>query len=164
VADNDPWVRRTWTVYAVQGAGVSQLKPSNKEGSFTLTAVPDPTSGQTAYYAVGFTGDNMPSCWQGLLLYPYGASIFPPPVPLLQPWTQSGDAPWLAAADAVRAGLNDSMARLEGVLNPGSNASNLTLVCVPNATTVGTPLLVLELEGQAGSAQPELTGGGHGDN
>ena len=68
----------------------------------------------------------MPPCWQGLLLYPHGSlSYFRHHVPLLQPWTQSGDAPWLAAADAVRKGLNDSMACLEGVLNPGTDAAKI---------------------------------------
>ena len=167
MADNDPWLGITWKVYAVQGAGGPDLKPSGKEGAFTLTAVPAPASGQTACYAVNFSGGNMPPCWQGLLLYPHGNKAFAPPVPLLQPWTPSGDAPWLAAADAVRKGLNDSMACLEGVLNPGTDAANLTLVCVPNATTSGTPLLVLKLTSAAPavSRQPlEITGGGHGDN
>jgi hypothetical protein len=167
VADNDPWLGITWKVYAVQGAGGPDLKPSGKEGAFTLSAVPDPASGQTAYYTVNFSGDNMPACWQGLLLYPHGSTMFPPPVPLLQPWTSSGDGPWLAAANAVRKGLNDSMARLEGVLYPATNPEILTLVCVPNATTSDTPLLVLKLTGAAssGSAQPlDIRGGGHGDN
>ena len=167
MANNDPWLGVAWKVYAVQGAGGPDLKPAGKEGAFTLSAVPDPASGQTAYYAVNFSGDNMPACWQGLQLYPHGTAMFPPPVPLLQPWTQMGDAPWLAAANAVRKGLNDSMARLKGVLYPTTDATNLTLVCVPNATTSGTPLLVLRLTGAApsGSPQPlEIKGGGHGDN
>jgi hypothetical protein len=167
VADNDPWLGITWKVYVVQGAGGPYLKPSGKEGAFTLNAVPDPASGKTAYYTVNVSGDDMPPCWQGLLLYPYGNMAFPPPVPLLQPWTQSGDAPWLTAANAVRQGLNDSMARLEGLLYPDTTTAKLTLVCVPNATTSGTPLLVLKLTGAApsGSAQPlEISGGGHGDN
>jgi hypothetical protein len=167
VADNDPWLGVAWKVYAVQGAGGSDLKPSGKEGAFTLSAVPDPASGKTAYYTVDFEAGDMPTCWQGLLLYPHGKTAFPPPVPLLQPWTQSGDAPWLAAANAVRKGLNDSMARLEGVLYPATNAAVLTLVCVPEATTSDTPLLVLKLTGapSSGSVQPfEIKGGGHGDN
>jgi hypothetical protein len=167
VADNDPWLGITWKVFAVQGAGGVDLKPSGKQGVFTLTAVPDPASEQTAYYTVNFTGDNMPACWQGLLLYPQGNIAFPPPVPLLQPWTKSGDGPWLTAANAVRRGMNDSMARLEGVLYPDTNPENLTLVCVPNATTAGTPLLVLTLTVAApsGSVQPlEIVGGGHGDD
>ena len=167
VADKDPWLNRTWKVYAVQGAGGPSLKPSNKEGAFTLSAVPGSTAGQTAYYTVDFVGDNMPPCWQGLLLFPHGSVAFPPPVPLLPTWTQSGDPAWLAAANAVRQGLNDSSARLEGVLNPGKSAANLTLVCVSNATTSGMPLLVLKLATATapGSIQPlDGLGGGHGDN
>ncbi len=167
VADNDPWLGRTWKVYAVQGEGGPDLKPSYKEGAFTLSAVPDPATGQIAYYTVGFTGDNMPSCWRGLVLYPHGAELFVPPNPLLQPWTPSGDAPWLDAADAVRDALDDSMARLQGILNPGAGASNLTMVCVPNATTAATPLLVLEVAtvDTSASVQPRIVkGGGHGDN
>ena len=167
MADNDPWLGLNWKVYAVQGAGGPELKPSGKEGSFTLTAVMDPTSGQTAYYTVYFASGDMPPAWQGLLLYPHGNVMFAPPSPLLQPWTPSGDAPWLAAANAVRQGLDDTKARLEGVLHPNTNPANLTLVCVPKATTVGTPLLVLKLASaaQPGSIQPlDVGGGGHGDN
>lgn len=167
VAVMDPWLNRTWKVYAVQGSGGTYLKPSDKEGAFTLSAVPSSVAGQTAYYTVDFVGENMPPCWQGLLLFPHGSAVFPPPVPLLPTWTQSGDAAWLTAANAVRQGLNDSMARLEGVLNPGKNAANLTLVCVSNATTSGMPLLVLKLTSaaQPGSFQPlDGPSGGHGDN
>jgi hypothetical protein len=128
--------------------------------------VPGPASGQSTYYTVDFAVGNMPPCWQGLLLYPHGNTQFAPPSPLLQPWTPSGDAAWRAAADAVRQGLNDSMARLEGVLYPDTNAANLTLVCVPNATTAGTPLLVLQLTSAAssGSVVPLAIGTAHGDN
>ena len=167
VADNDPWLGVAWKVYAAQGASGQHLKPSGKEGAFTLSAVPDPTSGQTAYYTVNFTVGDMPPCWQGLLLYPHGNKQFAPPAPLLQPWTPSGDAAWLAAANAVRQGLSDSMARLVGVLDPNTDAFNLTLVCVPNATTVGTPLLVLQLTSatSTGSMVPlGIIGTGHGDN
>jgi hypothetical protein len=165
VANNDPWLGITWKVYAAQGASGPDLKPSGKEGAFTLSAVPGPAGGATAYYTVNFTVGDMPSCWQGLLLYPQGTVQFPPPVPLLQPWRPSGDAAWLAAAEAVRQGLNASMARLEGVLYPGTNAGDLTLVCVPNATTVGTPLLVLQLTGAAsGGSERPLIGVAHGDN
>lgn len=165
--DKDPWLGVAWKVYAVQGPGGPELKPSGKEGSFTLSAVPDPTSGQTAYYTVYFASGDMPPGWHGLLLYPRGTVAFAPPSPLLQPWTPPGDAPWLAAADAVRQGLNDTKARLEGVLHPNTNPANLTLVCVPKATTVGTPLLVLKLASaaQSGSIQAlDFGGGGHGDN
>jgi hypothetical protein len=167
VADNDPWLGVAWKVYAVQGGGGAKLKPAGKEGSFTLKAVPDPTSGQTGYYTVDFAGGDMPSCWQGLLLYPRGNVAFSPPVPLLQPWTPNGDAPWLAAANAVRQGLNDSMSRLAGVLEPYTSPAFLTLVCVPNATTSETPLLVLKVTVSVapGSVQPlEINGAGHGDN
>jgi hypothetical protein len=168
VADVDPWLGVAWKVYAAQGGSGPDLKPSGKEGTFTLRAVLDPTSGQAAYYSVAFAVGDMPSCWQGLLLYPHGHVQFAPPLPLLQPWTPSGDGPWLAAADAVRQGLSDAMAHLEGVLYPGTaTAANLTLVCVPKATTVGTPLLVLELTSatSSGSVGPLINiGTGHGDN
>jgi hypothetical protein len=167
VADNDPWLGVPWKVYATQGASGPDLKPSGKEGAFTLSAVPDPASGKTAYYVADFAVGAMPPCWQGLLLYPHGDKQFAPPAPLLQPWTPSVDAAWLAAADAVRQGLNDSMARLEGVLYPDTNAANLTLVCVPNATTSAMPLLVLQLTGatSSGAMVPLVgIGTGHGDN
>jgi hypothetical protein len=165
VANNDPWLGVTWKVYAAQGPSGPDLKPSGKEGAFTLSAVSDRASGQTAYYTVNFTVGEMPPCWQGLLLYPYGNTLFPPPAPLLPPWTPGVDAAWLAAADAVRQGLNDSMARLGGRLSPDTSPANLTLVCVPNATTVATPLLVLQLASasSSGSAVPFIAVG-HGDN
>jgi len=167
VAGNDPWLGVAWKVYAVQGAASADLKPADKEGTFTLSPVPDPAMGPATYYKVHFNGDDMPKCWDKLVLYPHGTAVFAPPAPPLKPWTQSGDAPWLAAADAVRKGLNDSMARLEGLLYPDTNGANLTLVCVPNATTSGTPLLVMQLVsgGAPGSMQAQnVTGGGHGDN
>lgn len=118
MAENDPWLGVAWKVYAVQGAGGVDLKPADKEGAFTLSAVQDPATAQTAYYTVDFTVGDMPACWQGLLLYPHGIMEFPPPAPRLLPWKPSGDGPWLDAADAVRQGLNNAMARLEGVLYP----------------------------------------------
>jgi len=168
MANSDPWLGITWKVYAVQGTGGAYLKPEGKQGSFTLTAVADPASGKTAYYTVNFSAGDMPSCWQGLLLYPRGSVQVVPPSPPLQPWTPSGDGPWLAAADAVRGGLNAATARLEGDLNCNSNAAALTLICVPNATTTGTPLLVQKLARATspGTVQPmdDPSGGGHGDN
>jgi hypothetical protein len=168
MANSDPWLGINWKVYAVQGPGGDYLKPDGKQGSFTLTAVQDPASGKAAYYTVSFAAGEMPSCWQGLLLYPRGSVQVAPPTPLLQPWTPSGDAPWLAAANAVRQGLNDATARLEGDLNAGANPAALTLVCVPKATTAGTPLLVQKLVPVTapGKVQPmdDPTGGGHGDN
>ena len=168
MANGDPWLGINWKVYAAQGPGADYLKPDGKQGSFTLTAVPDPASGKTAYYTVNFAPGDMPSCWQGLLLYPRGSVQVAPPTPPLQPWTPSGDAPWLAAANAVRKNLNTATARLEGDLYPGADAAALTLVCVPNATTAGTPLLVQKLarETSPGQVLPmdDPTGGGHGDN
>ena len=79
MADTDPWLNRTWKVYAVQGTGGPYLKPSDKEGAFTLSAVPSSVAGQTAYYTVDFVGENMPPCWQGLLLFPHGSVAFAPP-------------------------------------------------------------------------------------
>jgi len=168
LVDTDPWLGVAWKVYAVQGVDGQHLKPSDKEGTFTLTAVPGPEVGPAIYYTVNFLGDNMPACWRGLVLHPRGNLPFSPPSPLLQPWTPGGNAPWVAAADAVRQGLNAAMARLEGDLYPQTNAKALTLVCVSNATTTGMPLLVLRLMSatSTGQAQPmdNPTGGGNGDN
>ena len=171
MAESDPWLGVAWKVYAAQGERAPYLKPSDKEGAFTLTAVPDPVSGTTAYYRVNFLDGDMPPCWRGLLLYPRGDQAVAPPSPLLQPWTPSGDAPWLAAADSVRDGLNAATARLVGDLYPQTNAEALTLVGVSQATTQGLPLLVMNLTSSASSesalsdsptAGP--TGGAHGDN
>jgi len=166
LAGSDPWLGITWKVYAAQGVDGQYLKPSATEGAFTLTAVADRVSGATAYYTVDFAAGAMPPCWQGLLLYPRGNVEFPPPAPLLAPWTPSNDPTWLAAANAVRQGLNVTMARLEGDLYPDTKA--LTMVCVPNSTTSGTPLLVLKLVGATASgqaqAQDDPTGAAHGDN
>jgi hypothetical protein len=168
VAGNDPWLANAWKVYAVQGAEGSHLKPAGKEGAFTLTAVADPVSGGTAYYTMNFADGEMPPCWRGLLLYPRGNLRFAPPAPPLHTWTPGGNAPWLAAADAVRQGLNVAMARLEGDLYPDGNGRALTMVCIPNATITGTPLLVLKLVKPTppGQVVPLDTpvGGGHGDN
>jgi hypothetical protein len=165
---SDPWLGVTWKVYEVQGVGGPFLKPAGQQGVFTLIPVADPVSGKTAYYTVDFATGDMPACWQGLLLYPLGNLNFAPPSPLLQPWTPSGDAPWLAAANAVRQGLNIAMARLVGDLYTNGNVNSLTLVCVSNATTSGTPLLVQQLMGPRAPGQglPMDTpiGGGHGDN
>lgn len=163
---SDPWLGVTWKVYAAQDVDGQYLKPNGIEGTFTLQAVP--TTGPAVYYTVAFTAGQMPACWGPLRLFPRGNLPFAPPSPLLQPWTQPGDAPWLTAANAVRQGLNVAMGRLEGDLCPGGNAKALTLVCVPNATTTGTPLLVMKLVSRAaaGQALPEdtPTGGAHGDN
>lgn len=170
MAEKDPWLDVTWKVYAVQGIDGGYLKPTDQEGAFTLTPVPKPEVGPAIYYTADFVAGQMPPCWQGLVLYPRGKSLFPPPSPLLQPWTGEGNAPWVAAADAVRQGLNVAMARLEGDLQPESSPKALTLVCVSNATTIGTPLLVLKLVSATstagGQAQPmdNPTGGGNGDN
>lgn len=170
MAGSDPWSGETWKVYAVQGIDGAYLKPSDKDGTFTLTPVPDPAIGPINYYTVDFVDGDMPSCWRGMLLYPRGNIRFPPPSPRLQPWTPEGNAPWVAAGDAVRHGLNVAMGRLEGDLYPEANAKALTLVCVPNATTTGTPLLVLKLvsatASSGGQALPKdgPSSGGQGDH
>ncbi|HEV2700143.1 MAG TPA: hypothetical protein VGV09_00825 [Steroidobacteraceae bacterium] len=167
---SDPWLGQIWKVYAVQGVDGPYLKPTEKEGTFTLTAVPDPAIGPTNFYTVDFVDGDMPACWRGLLLYPRGNLAFSPPSPLLRPWTPEGNAPWLAAGDAVRNGLSVAMSRLEGDLYPETYAKALTLVCVPNSTTTGTPLLVLKLVGatatSGGQALPRDTPGtgGQGDH
>ncbi len=168
MADGDPWLGTTWKVYAAQGDDGQYLKPEGIEGAFTLTAVP--ASGQTAYYTVDFAEGAMPGCWRGLLLYPRGNVSVPPPTPLLKPWTPSGDSLWLEAADAVREALNVTTARLEGDLYPetNANAKALTLVGVPNSTTAGTPLLVVQLVSAAADgpvhAEDDPTGTAHGDH
>jgi hypothetical protein len=168
MGDSDPWLGVAWKVYAAQGADGPYLKPSDKDGTFTLTAVPGPEVGPAIYYKVNFLSDNMPSCWRGLLLYPRGNLPFSPPSPPLEPWTSGNAALWLAAADAVRQGLNVAMARLEGDLYAETNAKALTLVCVPGSTTIGTPLLVAKLMSatSAGGPQPmdTPTGGSYGDH
>jgi hypothetical protein len=166
VADDDPWQAINWKVYAAQGTGGVFLKPSDRPGSFTLS--PFPSSGQPAYYAVSFAAGDMPSCWEGLLLRPYGSADFSPPSPLLQPWTLSGDAPWLSAANAVRQNLTDTSARLVGVINQDTTPQALVLVRVSGATTVGTPLLVLKLLAGVPGKDPTMNkaapGTAHGDN
>ncbi len=131
VVQKDPWLGVAWKVYAVQGADGSHLKPSGKEGTFSLNATRDPASGQTAFYTVEYSGDDMPPCWQALVLYPHGNLAFSPPSPPLHPWTPSGDAPWLSAADAVRRELDDTMARLEGVLHLHKGAAIVTWSASP---------------------------------
>jgi hypothetical protein len=166
VVGSDPWLDVAWKVYAVQGVDGQYLKPGGKEGSFTLQAVP--AVGPAVYYTPDFISGEMPACWGSLRLFPRGSVPFLPPSPLLLPWTQQGNAPWLAAADEVRNGLNVSMTRLEGDLCPDGNIKALTMVCVPKATTSGTPLLVLKVVSQTAGGQvlPQdtPTGGGHGDN
>jgi len=165
VAGNDPWLGRVWKVYAVQGPDGQYLMPANG-GSFTLQGMP--SGGPAVYYTVNFAPGEMPPCWGPLKLFPRGKSAFAPPSPLLQPWTQPGAGPWETAADAVRNGLNADKARLEGDLCPDGTTRALTLVCVPNSTTAGTPLLVLKLASPmvAGVLKPEdnPTGGGYGDH
>ncbi len=156
---SDPWTGATWKVYG----GSQYLKPTDRVGEFTLTAVADPVTGATAYYRVGFTAGNMPNCWQGLLLYPRGSVAFPPPVPLLPPWSSSTDGLWSAAAATALGELNDSMSRLEGDLFPGTNAQALTLVRVDKASTQGAPLLAMKLSpASSGGMQPDEDGTGHG--
>ena len=168
MTNSDPWSGVAWKVYEVQGVDGPYLKPPGKKGAFTLTAVPDPASGAIAYYTVDFADGDMPPCWRGVLFYPRGDLDFAPPTPPLPTWTASGDAPWLAAANAVRQGLNVAMGRLEGDLYPDPNPKSLTMVCVPDATVSGTPLLVLKLVSPTSAAQAQPmdspTGGGHGDN
>jgi hypothetical protein len=141
VTAGDSWTGAPWTVYG----GSEYLKPAERLGEFTLTAVADPITGATAYYRVGFTSGNMPRCWHGLLLYPRGTVAFPPPVPPLPPWSQSSDGLWAEAAATALGELDGSTARLEGDLDPGANAQALTLVRVDDASTQGAPLLAIRL-------------------
>ena len=156
---SDPWTGATWKVYG----GSQYLKPTDRVGEFTLTAVADPVTGATAYYRVGFTAGKMPKCWQGLLLYPLGSVAFPPPVPLLPPWSQSTDELWSAAADTALEELTDSMSQLVGNLTPGTNAQALTLVRVDDASTQGAPLLAMQLgPDTSGAVEPDEDGTAHG--
>jgi hypothetical protein len=160
VTTSDPWTGTTWLVYG----GNANLKPPDQVGQFTLTAVTNPDNGETAYYTVAFTQGNMPACWAGLLLYPRGNVAFPPPVPLLPPYSSKTDALWSAAAAAALGELNVTMDRLEGDIYPGSNAESITLIRVDNATTQGGPLLAMQLSSsvQSGGAQPFDDGTGYG--
>lgn len=160
MSTNDPWTGTTWMVYG----GSANLKPSDRVGQFTLTAVTNPDSGDTAYYTVAFTQGNMPACWSGLILYPRGNVPFPPPVPLLPPYSPGTDALWSAAATAALATLNVTMDRLEGDIYPGTNAEGITLIAVGNASTQGAPLLAMKLArgGTSGAAQPLDDGTGYG--
>lgn len=149
---SDPWTGVTWKVYG----GGQYLKPSNRTGQFTLTAVPDSVTGATAYYRVTFNAGDMPPCWNNCLLYPLGNVPFPPPDPRLPPYSPSTQGQWADAAGTALDELNVTMMRLEGQLSPGTNAAALTLIRVDNASTAGTPLLALQLESvaAAGGAQP----------
>jgi hypothetical protein len=160
VTTTDPWTGATWKVHG----GGKYLKPTDRDGEFTLTAVADPATGVTAYYRVAFADGYMPACWKGCLLYPRGNVAFPPPVPLLPPWSTATESLWAAAAAAALQQLNVSMARLEADLYPGSNAQALTLVRVDNASTDGSPLLAMQLKSaSSGGAQPmEDDGTGNG--
>jgi hypothetical protein len=136
---SDPWTGVTWQVYG----GSEDLKPTNRVGEFTLSAVVDPITRATAYYRVEFIAGSMPKGWQGLLLYPRGTVAFPPPAALLPPWSQDSDGLWTKATAAVLEELYDSRSRLEGDLHPGAHARALTLIRVEAASIRGAPLLVL---------------------
>ena len=156
---SDPWSGATWMVYG----GSQYLKPSDRIGQFTLTAVSDPVTKATVYYRVSFTAGSMPECWQNLLLYPRGSTPFPPPDPLLPPWSPSNDALWGVAADTALGECDHGMSRLEGDLHAGSYSKTLTLVRVANATTHRRPLLALRLAPEpTGGIAPDEDGTGHG--
>jgi hypothetical protein len=160
MAANDPWTGVTWNVYG----GGPNLKPTGQAGQFTLTPVPDPTTGATAYYQVKFSGTNMPGCWSKCHLFPRGNVAPAPLASQLPPWSTGTDALWSAAATTVLQGVTPSTQRLEGDLYPGPNAQALTLVQVANATTAGASLLVMGLQG-GGTMQPAAADGtGYGNN
>jgi hypothetical protein len=144
--------------------GSANLKPADKVGQFTLTAVTNPDTGETAYYTVAFTQGSMPACWAGLLLYPRGNVAFPPPAPLLPPYSPSTDALWSAAATTALGELTVSMARLEGDIYPETNAVGITLIRVDKASTQGAPLLAMQTSSgvRSGGAQPFEDGTGYG--
>jgi hypothetical protein len=158
MSTSDPWTGVTWNVYG----GGQYLKPSNQTGQFTLTAVPDTVTGATAYYRVAYSPGDMPPCWKNCLLYPLGNVPFPPPDPLLPPYSQSTEGQWAAAAATALEELNVTMIRLEGQLSPGGNAQALTLIRVDNASTAGTPLLAMELESAAAEGGPQPLDDGTG--
>jgi hypothetical protein len=145
MATSDPWTGVTWKVHAAQNEGGKYLKPTDRPGQFTLTAVHDPESGAAAYYRVHFADGDMPPCWKGRLLYPRGNVAPVHSGAPLGSWTPNTDKAWTSAANAVRSGLNVSTARLEGDLYPVHSAQALTLVRVDKATTEGKPMLALHL-------------------
>jgi hypothetical protein len=159
VTTSDPWTGTPWKVYG----GGRYHKPTDQVGAFTLSAVPDPVTGVTAYYRVAFADGSMPACWKGCLFYPRGSVAIAPPVPLLPPWSTATEGLWAAAAAATLQQLNVSMARLEADLYPGSSAKALTLVRVDNASTDGSPLLAMQLKSAPqGGVQPQDDGTGNG--
>jgi hypothetical protein len=143
MATSDPWTGVTWKVQTAQNDGGKYLKPTDRPGQFTLTPVHDPATGAAAYYRVHFADGDMPACWKGRFLYPFGNVAPVHSGARLSPWTPETDAAWTSAANAVRSGLNVSTARLQGDISPVHNAQALTLVRVDNATTDGKPLLAL---------------------
>jgi hypothetical protein len=160
VTARDPWTGATWKVYG----GSHYLKPAARVGDFTLTGVPDPVTGATAYYRVEFADGCMPNCWQGCLLYPRGFLAVPSPVPLLPPWSPGTDGRWRAAAATALEGLNVTMSRLEGDLHLGSSLLAFTVVRVDNSSTQGAPLLAMQLlsSNLSGEVHPLADGTAHG--
>lgn len=160
MATNDPWTGVTWNVYG----GGPNVKPPSQAGQFSLTAVADPVKGATAYYRVTFSGGGMPAPWNNLLLYPLGSVPVPPLPSPLPPWSPETDAQWSTAAASALAQVTATTARLEGSLNPGTNAKALTLVQVANATTQGSALLAIGLKSSSGGVQPLDDGTGYGND
>jgi hypothetical protein len=158
MAANDPWTGVTWKVYG----GGPNIKPPKQVGQFSLTAVPAPGTGATAYYTVSFSGSGMPGPWSKCLLFPRGNVPVPPLASPLPPWSPSTDAQWTAAAALVLQEVTVATSRLEGDLYPGTNAEALTLVQVANATSAGSSLLVIQLV--SSGAQPDADGTGHGSD
>jgi hypothetical protein len=158
MAANDPWTGVTWKVYG----GGPNVKPPNQVGQFSLTAVPDPGTGATAYYTVSFSGSGMPAPWSKCLLFPRGNVPVPPLASPLPPWSTGTDAQWSAAAALVLQEVTVATSRLEGDLYPGAKAEALTLVRVANATTAGSSLLAIQLE--SSGPQPDADGTGHGSD
>jgi hypothetical protein len=165
MAKNDPWTGVTWKVQASQEAGGKYLKPDNRPGQFTLTAVQDPETGSTAYYRVHFADGDMPPSWKGRLLYPLGNVPAAHSGPPLEPWTPGTDAVWTAAANTVRSAVQASTARLRGDISPTHDVQALTLVRVDGATTEGKPMLALHLHGkkQGTGVHPLDDGTAHGN-
>jgi hypothetical protein len=164
MAMTDPWARE-WFAYNGSGPGWPYLGP----GSFTLSSILHPTSGQVAYYRVAAIGSGMQKCWQGIQLVPRGNRQAPtPPGPQLKPWNSNNDVDWQSDADWVRqqiampTGINPTIQRLEADIYPKTDAEALTLIRIPDIVNDGTDLLVLMLVSSPVHYRPREDGTAHG--
>jgi hypothetical protein len=165
--DQDPWVG-VWHVYGTSpDSGGSYLGP----GDFTLEAVLDEESGETAFYRISdMTG--MPSCWEGMRFFPRGSAFSKKPPNVLPKHTPKCDKDWEAAAGFLRQsygmkdgcipGINPELVRLEADMFPRGKAEALTLVRVPSVAEDKSDLLVLMLKSKDQSYNILEDGTAHG--